>query len=291
MIDLHCHSSFSDGEFKPDILLKKANEIGLTYFSITDHNNCFAYEKIDTSKFSGKLIRGVEIVTSFKKHIVEILGYGMQIEEINEWSRENRKKELEYARNVYEKLIDIFETKNISYTRNYNFNLIMSDGGTTGKVKQYFYKDLLKYRENVKIIGEETLLSYSNFNKKGLNNPNSILFISEYTRFLELEDAVDLIHRNHGLCFLAHAYQYNIKNHINFLDDICNNVKIDGLEVYHSSFSKKQIREISEYADKNNLYKSGGSDYHGKLKPNIKLGHDLQISEELIKPWINKIMI
>lgn len=48
MIDLHCHSNFSDGDLSPSELLNKAENMGLSYFSITDHNNCFAYEKIDT---------------------------------------------------------------------------------------------------------------------------------------------------------------------------------------------------------------------------------------------------
>ena len=38
------------------------------------------------------------------------------------------------------------------------------------------------------------------------------------------------------------------------------------------------------------LYKSGGSDYHGKLKPGIKMGLDLQIPDNIIEPWINKVV-
>ena len=92
MIDLHCHSSFSDGDCTPNELLKKAELLNLTYFSITDHNNCFAYENLDTDIFKGTIITGIEIVTSFEKHIIEILGYGVDIKEINEWSRKTKKK-------------------------------------------------------------------------------------------------------------------------------------------------------------------------------------------------------
>lgn len=85
MIDLHCHSIYSDGEFEPNILLEKAEKLKLSYFSITDHNNCLAYENMDRGIYKGKIINGVEIATSFNKQIIEILGYGMDIKEINDW--------------------------------------------------------------------------------------------------------------------------------------------------------------------------------------------------------------
>ncbi len=291
MIDLHSHSVFSDGEFTPNELLKKAEQLKLDYFSITDHNNCFAYEDIENTIFSGKLIKGVELVTSFEKHIIEVLGYGVEIQKINEWSKQNAKKELEYAKSIYDILFMIFEKEGIFYTKQNNVKDKIPSQDPTGWIKQYIYEDLLKYDKNQEIIGKEILSTYSAFNKKGLNNPNSILFIHEYTRFPTLQEVVELIHNSNGLCFLAHLYQYNANNHIEFLNKIVKGVKLDGIETYHSSFSREQIEEINEYADKLNLYKCGGSDYHGKLKPGINLGLDLQISNELIKPWISKIKI
>ena len=290
MIDLHCHSIYSDGDCEPNELLKKAEELRLTYFSITDHNNCFAYENIDTSKFSGTLLNGIEIVTSFEKHIIEILGYGVDVQEINKWSRENKKKEKDYAKQIYNVLIAIFEKNKISYTKNVNIQEIISGEDPTGKIKQYIYNDLLQYKNNIEIIGNDTLYSYANFNKKGLNNPNSSLFINEYKRFPSIKEVIDLVHKNNGLCFLAHIYQYNVNNHIEFLNRLMNTVKLDGIETYHSSFSETQTAQINEYAKKMNLYRSGGSDYHGKLKPNVNLGLDFQILEKIIEPWVSKVI-
>ena len=291
MIDLHCHSLFSDGEYMPDELLKKAENLGLSYFSITDHNNCFAYEKMDTGLFKGTLIKGVEIVTSFDKHIIEILGYGVNTDKINEWNREELKKERVYAEKIYNNLIETFEKNGIKYTGNINIKEIIKKEDPTGVFKQYLYNDLLKYKENTEIIGEDILESYGSFNKKGLNSPTSVLFINEHVRFPKLKDTINLIHENGGLCFLAHIYEYNVNNHIEFLKKIMDTVKLDGVETYHHSFSEGQREEISEYADRVNLYKSGGSDFHGKLKPNINLGLDLKISDELVKPWIGKIKL
>ena len=244
MIDLHCHSVFSDGEFTPNELLEKAEKLNLTYFSITDHNNCFAYDNIDKSKFSGKIIPGVEIVTSFEKHIIEILGYGVDTQKINKWVIENQKKELEFAKTIYRKLAEIFDKENIRYTKNINDEEIVNQEDPTGKIKLYIYNDLLKYKENQNIVKEDILSSYSNFNKKGLNNPNSAFFISEYTRFPSIKETIDLVHESNGLCFLAHIYQYNVTNHIEFLNKIVKEVSLDGVETYHSSFYKEQIDEI-----------------------------------------------
>lgn len=291
MIDLHCHSVYSDGDCTPNELLEKAESLKLEYFSITDHNNCFAYENIDTNKFKGVLLKGIEIVTSFEKHIIEILGYGINTKEINDWSRENQKKEKSYAEQIYYTLIKIFEQNRIFYTKNINIQDMIKREDPTGNIKQFIYNDLLKYKKNIEIIGESILCSYANFNKKGLNNPNSILFINEYQRFPSIDEVVSLVHKNNGLCFLAHLYQYNVNNHIEFLNKIMNRAKIDGIETYHSSFSESQIVQINEYAKKVKLYRCGGSDYHGKLKPNISLGLDLKISDEIIKPWINKIIV
>ncbi len=287
MLDLHCHSNFSDGEFSPNELLKKAQELQLTYFSITDHNNCFAYENMDRSIFSGKLICGVEITTSFEEQIIEILGYGIDIEPINKWNAKEKIKQPQHAKEVYHKLLKLFKEQGISYTKS---EFIINHKCTTGTVKKYFYEDLLKYEKNKKILGKEVLSSYSNFNKIGLNNPHSKLFISEYKDFLSLTQAVEFIHKNGGICFLAHIYQYDVMNHIVFLNNLLNIVKLDGVETCHSSFSKKQIIEINEYANTHGLYKSGGSDFHGILKPGIELGKNLEIQEDDIRIWGDKII-
>lgn len=290
MIDLHCHSLFSDGDQMPNDLLRKANELKLNFFSITDHNNCFAYEKMDKKIFDGTVINGVELVTSFEKNIIELLGYGVSIEVINNWNREYIRKEKQFAAEIYHRMIEIYEKMGIKYSKNNDINKLFEQDDPTGKVKQFLYKDLLKYEENINRIGKEILESYSAFNKKGLNNPKSIIFLNEYTRFPKIEEVERLIHESGGLCFLAHLYQYNIENHIAFLEKIKNTIKLDGVEVIHSSFSIEQIKEINEEADRMQLYKSGGSDYHGKLKPGIKMGLDLQIPDNIIEPWINKVV-
>ena len=65
MIDLHMHSTNSDGTDSIIDLLKKAEEKGLDYIAITDHDNCNGYEELEKINvkqyFHGKVIPGIEI--------------------------------------------------------------------------------------------------------------------------------------------------------------------------------------------------------------------------------------
>ncbi len=81
MIDLHIHSNYSDGTDDISDILKKAEKFGLKYISITDHNNCKAYDELNNSSirniFSGKIIKGIEMNTKILDIPIEVLGYGV----------------------------------------------------------------------------------------------------------------------------------------------------------------------------------------------------------------------
>ena len=65
---------------------------------------------------------------------------------------------------------------------------------------------------------------------------------------------------------------------------------LDGIECYHPSAEEdNKINLLLEYCKKNNLYITGGSDFHGTNKPGVELGQgkgSLNIPEEIIKEWI-----
>ena len=76
MIDLHMHTTYSDGADTLIQVLEKAEKLKLQYISITDHDTCEAYkelEKLDVKKYySGTIIRGVEIKCSYQKRLIEV---------------------------------------------------------------------------------------------------------------------------------------------------------------------------------------------------------------------------
>lgn len=88
MIDLHTHTRFSDGTDSAEKLLRQAEKLHLDYLAITDHNTCQAYtEELDyldiSTIFSGKIIPGVELNTKVLGIPIEVLGYGVEPEIIN----------------------------------------------------------------------------------------------------------------------------------------------------------------------------------------------------------------
>ena len=77
-IDLHIHTSESDGELNPDAIVDYVNKSNLEYFSITDHNSIKAYEN-DNVKNHQKIIFGVEFDCFYKGNLIHILGYGIDL--------------------------------------------------------------------------------------------------------------------------------------------------------------------------------------------------------------------
>ena len=88
MIDLHIHSNCSDGSSTVCEILEEANRKSLSLLSISDHDVIDAYEqlRIDSvrNRFEGKIITGIEMTTTIDGELVEILGYGFDLEKFKE---------------------------------------------------------------------------------------------------------------------------------------------------------------------------------------------------------------
>ncbi len=144
-------------------------------------------------------------------------------------------------------------------------------------------------QENYKILGEFAE-SFSIFFRKGLANPESSYFMNHIEFRPKYKEVIDIIHEAGGKAFLAHPFEYKFEDTIGFIDDLRKEVELDGIECFHPSSANDNKKDILvEYARKNNLYISGGSDYHGNPKPDIEIGvgrGNLNISKEIIEEWI-----
>lgn len=91
LIDLHTHTNYSDGTATVEQTLILAEGLGLSFLSVTDHNTVNAYDELLQKKhlFSGKLVSGVELSTTFRSESIEILGYGINTEKIKPLIAEN----------------------------------------------------------------------------------------------------------------------------------------------------------------------------------------------------------
>lgn len=89
MIDLHIHTTYSDGTDSVIEVLRKAEKLGLKAIAITDHENCDAYKeiaKIDVGKyFSGRLLHGIELKARYTDRVIDVLGYNIDCEKMERY--------------------------------------------------------------------------------------------------------------------------------------------------------------------------------------------------------------
>ena len=149
----------------------------------------------------------------------------------------------------------------------------------------------MTHKENHKILGEFTE-SFGIFFRKGLANPESSYFMNHIEFRPKYKEVIDIIHKAGRKAFLAHPFEYKFEDTIGFINDLRKEAELDGIECFHPSSADDNKKDILvEYARNNNLYISGGSDYHGNPKPDIEIGigrGNLNISKEIIEEWINQ---
>ena len=287
MIDLHMHTVYSDGGKKVDEILKMCEEKKLEYISITDHNTARQYgdEALKNNKiFSGKVIKGVELNAVFQNKNIEILGYNINPDIINEWCNKHYSEEkLKGQQEICcKRLLDICDKQGLIYDKS---KIVKPKA--TGYVEISIYNELMRHKENYNILGEFTE-SLGVFFRKGLANPKSVYFVNRIEFRPKYKEVVDIIHESGGKAFLAHPFEYKFEDTIGFINDLRKEKELDGIECFHPSANQEERKTLVKYVKENKLYMSGGSDYHGDSKPDIEIGigrGDLNISKEILE-WL-----
>ena len=288
MIDLHMHTIYSDGDKTVEEVLKMCENKKLEYISITDHDTCKQYNDVALKNnhiFSGKIIIGSELHALFQKKNIEILAYNINPNIISKWcekyySEEKLRKQQDICR---QRLFDICNKHGLVYDE----SKIRKPKKVSEYVERPIYEEVMKHKENHKILGEFTE-SFGIFFRKGLANPESSYFMNHIEFRPPYKEVIDIIHKAGGKAFLAHPFEYKFKNTIEFINDLRKEKELDGIECFHPSANQEQRNILVEYAKNNNLYISGGSDYHGSPKPDIEIGvgrGDLNISKEILN-WL-----
>lgn len=288
MIDLHMHTVYSDGDKTVEEILKLCEEKHLEYISITDHNNCMQYkdEAFNKNIFSGKIIRGVELQGHVLGKNIEILAYDYDWNILNKWIQKHFSEEKlrERRNNQKERFFELCDKNGLIYNKD---NIVFPDK-LTSFVERSIYMEVIKYEENRKKLGE-----YANkfglFFRKELTNSKSPYYMQYEKDYPSYKEIIDNIHNAGGKAFLAHPFEYKFENTIEFIDKIRKIRELDGIECYHPSAEEdNRINILLDYANKNNLFVSGGSDYHGSPKPGIEIAigkGSLQIPKEIVEKW------
>lgn len=290
MIDLHIHSTYSDGSCSVKEILQEAENKKLEYISITDHDCVNAYKELENMNintyYKGKIIVGCEFKCYLEESCIpiEILGYGFDLNTIKEYFENNdimgiQKNYLEYLKKQGKKVGLIFD-ENLKLMDNHSYASVV------------FETELLKYSENKEIMKKHHISLEPNFYRAEQCNKNSIFYIDENKDFIDIKGLLEKIHEAKGIAFLAHPYIYPVENVEEMVEYIVNTYQLDGIECYYSTFTEEQKQTMINCTKKYNLYISGGTDFHGMSKPDIKMGNgrgNLQIPKEVILNWVDKI--
>jgi predicted metal-dependent phosphoesterase TrpH len=289
MVDLHIHSSYSDGNLSPEQLLKLAGESGIKIMSITDHDSVEAYFQLgdgDIDKvYAGKLIPGVELTTTYNGEVIEILGYNIDPKIMREEINRTKIPSDESKQMLFDMMLDKYLSVGARIDEGFLLNLDM-----TRDIRRQFMQELASHPEENEHLFEckDSMTKYSSFLRKELYNSDSKLFIDFSPLKPSLDVVLDMVHKSGGKAFLAHTFVYSQK-FINKLEKVLDDYDIDGVECYYSTFTQEQTDYLLDVCARKGLLTSGGSDFHGNLRPDVILskateGQDIPMN--LITQWV-----
>ena len=298
-IDIHTHSNFSDGEISIAHSLAEAEKSGLSVFAISDHNTVEAYTAIPESRhlFSGSILPAVELSTTFKGDVIEILGYGINVEKMRGLISENYPSS--YDKQVKEAKLNVEAMLAAGVVLDEEFARTMIEKPWTlfdparQNNRPLLLAEMKRHPENARFFdSEEEFLNLNRhkFMRNYLFNAESVLYSDQSTLSPDLSTVLDMIKKCGGLSFLAHPFSYS-QNVLSSLDTLAE-CGLDGMECFYGTFTAEQKKFMYNFCEEKGLYKSGGSDYHGRImRPHNILGHSNgeKIPFSLIEPWFKKV--
>ncbi|MDE6292047.1 MAG: PHP domain-containing protein [Bacilli bacterium] len=264
MIDLHMHTTRSDGIKTPRELIDFLNEKKITVASMTDHNNVDAhveYESEGYAKFyNGIMIRGTELQTLYNGYIIEILVYNYDLNSFKDYVDYTRKRFWEFHESAYQELLEKAKTMGLSYKENDR-----PLGGSYYCNMKFQEAIAACYDENKDKVPEKILTDLVYFYRYAFQSPDGMFHIDAKKGFPPLEEVLSAARDSKGITSLAHIDDYDIKeDKIKFLTELYGEHNIDALECFHPVISLDNTAKYMEFAKNNGILISAGSDYHGK---------------------------
>lgn len=255
-IDLHLHSVFSDGTCRPEELFKLAKLNRLSAISITDHDTVAGIPEalLASEKIGIEAIPGIELSVVFGDVHFHLLGYFFDHTD-------------QYLQEKIAVLQDARKQRNTAILAKLNSLGIgieekeVEEISKTGQTGRPHIAKVLCQKGVVGDIDE----AFDKYLKKG-----AAAYVSRFV--YNASEAIELIKGSGGLTVLAHPAQiapsYAEKQIIiGKLVDL----GLDGLEVYYPTHTPKMRKNLKKIAKKYDMVTSGGSDYHGLVRPNTGL--------------------
>jgi predicted metal-dependent phosphoesterase TrpH len=261
VIDLHSHTNESDGTFTPEELVDLAMERGIEALAISDHDTFAGFDQaLPVARSRGlDLVCGIELSTRVpgtKVRTVHLLGYFLHRPppaEFREWLGElitgRRDRNQRLIASLHEQGIDIelaeVEKLGRTLTGRPHFARLLIQKGYVRSFEEAFRR----------YLGE---LAPS--------------YVERYAPYVKA--AIQRVVEAGGLPVLAHPIRLGFRDteaEEKFIVDL-RDAGLRGIEVFHSDHGPREVERYAGIARKYNLAVSGGSDFHGEVKPQISLG-------------------
>jgi 3',5'-nucleoside bisphosphate phosphatase len=257
-IDLHTHSSVSDGTDTPAELVRKALAVGLDVVALTDHDT---FDGLDEAVAEGErlgldVFRGMELSCSRRGSSVHVLAYGADpaSPELAAEMARVRDGRLGRLAGVLRKLAELGVP--VSEAE------VMARVGDSPSVGRPHIADALIAAGHVR----DRQQAFDRFLADG-----GPAHVHRYT--IEVDRGIDLVHEAGGLAVIAHPWGRGRERLLppNVLQDLARDHGLDGIEVDHQDHDSDARRRLRALAESLGLLATGSSDYHGTGK----LDHDL----------------
>lgn len=254
-IDLHIHTTASDGTFTPEEVVREASRIGLAAVAITDHDTAAGYARAaaEGENCGLEVVPGIEISTKFRS-AVHILGYYIDAQspalgEVLDWMHRDREE------------------------RNVKLCAMLRESGVDIDIERMHarFGDLVGRPHFAEIMIENGMARDMNDAFERLLNKNKPFFIPR--QFLPIERSIEIIREAGGTAVLAHPFQYRLDDAaLRELIEHCMESGLEGMECRYSGYDAAQTAYLEALAAEYGLVRTGGSDFHGAIKGEIRLG-------------------
>lgn len=257
LIDLHVHSNASDGSLTPTEVADEAIRMGLKAIALTDHDTTDGVQEIleYTQDRDLEVVPGIELSCYYKNREIHILGFYVDY----------KNAELANELNILKKAREDRNIRMVELMRNDGFDITMDKllhGNPDSVITRAHFARVL-VEEGICKDKDTAFRKYIGIGcKYYLPKPQ-----------VTCETAMNILTKYSKAAFLAHPLLYHLGYaQIEELLIYLKTLGLKGIEAGHSSNNLYESDKLRSIALKYNLAVSGGSDFHGIIKPNIQMG-------------------
>lgn len=271
-MDLHLHSSVSpDGEISPRGLVELCSQEGVTLAALTDHNSVSGVPEFSWrgAQLGVRVIPGVELDCIAEGIQLHILGYGIDITHPKLIQIERSVLEMQRALSLLQ--MDAVEELGILLNR----DALMEQAKNGVVSAEMIAAAALAFPQNQNHPLLRPFLPGGSRSDQPLVNfywdicsPGKKAYVP--ASYISANEAIQVIHDAGGLAVLAHP-AINLQGREKLIEYFLN-LPLDGIEVFSSYHNAIETAFYLEQTQKYHLMITGGSDFHGRIKPNIHIG-------------------